>query len=603
MNGLRIVTEFCKKLPEKPGIYKMIGENNELLYIGKAKNLKKRVIYYIKPDIPTRLARMVFLTLRTEYIVTKTESEAFLLEASQIKLYQPKFNILLKDDKSFPFIKITINNEYPQILKYRGKKIKYDGIFGPFASSANVDSTINNLRKIFKLRSCTDSYFSQRKRPCLQYQIKKCSAPCVDKISKNDYRQNVKYAIDFLLGKNAYLQKEFASKMQNYSENMNYEKAAEVRDSIRALSYIQMNSSSVEKNVTDADVIGIISRNQTYCVTVFFYRNGNNYGFKAYFPQQAEDSNKEEVLSNFIGQFYQDRVPPNYIICNVDLEEKNSIEDALSRLHDTKTKFIKPSDDSKKELMNHVLKNAEESLNNFINEKIKSNQILKDVMEVFYLEQEPTRIEIYDNSHIMGKFAVGAMVVAGPDGFEKSEYRKYTIEINNSFGGDDYKMLEEVLKRRLKRFKEEPSKIPSLIIIDGGKGHLNVAAKVFAKIDFNINLAAMSKGEKRNAGGETFHLLNRESFTLSNRSNVMKYLQLLRDEAHNYAIKSHRQKRSKALFSSSIDIIPSIGAKRKKCLLNYFGSFESIKNATIEDLQKVDGISQKTAKKIFEYFR
>ncbi len=604
MNGQYVIKDFCNKLPEKPGIYKMIGDGDELLYIGKAKNLKNRVTYYTKPDLPTRLAKMVFFTIRTEYIITKTESEAFLLEASQIKLHQPRFNILLKDDKSFPFIRITINNDYPQILKYRGKKIKDEGLFGPFASSSDVDSTINNLRKIFKLRSCTDSYFEQRKRPCLQYQIKKCSAPCTGKISQAEYQQNVKYAVDFLSGKNSDLQKEFADKMQNYSKNMQYEKAAETRDNIRALSYVQINSSSISGNIIDADVIAITMRNDIYCVAVFFYRNGQNYGAKSYFPKQAEGSGAEEVLASFIGQFYQTRIPPDYIISNVNLEDKEAIEEALSNLHGAKTKFIKPTSGDKKELINHVLKNAEESLNNYINEKVKSHEILQDIMTVFDLEEEPTRIEIYDNSHIMGKFAVGAMVVVGRDGFEKSEYRKFTIETNNNdFGGDDYQMLREVLTRRVKRLKDDPSKTPSLIIIDGGKAHLNVAAKVFADMNFHVNFAAMSKGEKRNAGGETFHLIGKEPFTLSNRSNVMKYLQVLRDEAHNYAIKSHRQKRSKAISVSEIDAIPLVGPLRKKLLLNYFGSFESIKNATIEDLQKVDGISIVTAKKIYNYFR
>jgi len=604
MSGLNLIKEFCASLPEKPGIYKMIGDDGELLYIGKAKNLKKRVPYYTKSDLPLRLARMVFFTRKTEYVITKSEAEAFILEANQIRLHQPRFNILLKDDKSFPYIKITTDHQYPQIMKYRGKKLKDKSLYGPFASSPDVDKTLNILKKIFKLRSCSDSYFENRKRPCLLYQIKKCSGPCVDKISDEDYKASVKYAISFLEGKNADLQRELSKKMQVLSDNMEFEKAAEVRDSIKSLSYIQLKSGEDFDGFKDADVIAVLSKNETYCVVVFFYRAGQNYGTKTYFPSHAEGADEQEVLSSFVGQFYQTRGCPKLIISNVLLADHESISEALQQLHGVKPKFNKPSFGANKKILDHVMMNAKESFERHASEVAKKSEILSEVQVLFGLKEIPTRIEVYDNSHIMGKFAVGAMVVAGINGFEKNEYRKYTIETNtSSFGGDDYQMLREVLTRRIKRIKSEPSRLPSLMIIDGGKGHMNTVAKLFKELDAHIPFVCMSKGEKRNAGGESFHMPTREAFTLSNDQSVMKYLQVLRDEVHNYAIKSHRQKRSRAISTSLVDMIPSVGSKRKKLLLNYFGSFEAIKTANIDELTKVEGISKSTAQKIYDYFR
>lgn len=604
MEGLEVLKKFCASLPEKPGIYKMLSENGEYLYIGKAKNLKKRVIYYTKNDLPTRLHRMVFLTRKTEYIVTNSEAEAFLLEAVQIKQNKPRFNILLKDDKSFPYIRITMNNEFAQISKFRGKNSKDIKLFGPFASVSGVERTIGVIKKIFKIRTCSDSYFETRKRPCLQYQIGRCSAPCVSKISKEDYNDSVKNTIDFLMGRTNSLQTNLSKKMEEYSDSMEFEKAAQVRDNIKALTSIQKRTGVESSDIQDVDVITLVKKSNFACVSIFFYRSGQNYGAIPYFPKFTDDATDEEIILAFIGQFYQRRAAPPNIILNVDLTDSNPIEDALFKLHNNKTKFLPPKTRKYKEVMDYALINANEFIDNKITETSSSLRIFTEIKKYFNLSDIPTRIEVYDNSHIMGKFAVGAMVVASQDGLEKNEYRKFTIETNNSiYGGDDYQMMREVMTRRIKRFSSEPEKIPSLMIIDGGKGHMTTIEKIFKENNISLSFVCMSKGVKRNAGFETFHMPGREPFTIDNKDNVMKYLQVLRDEVHNFAITSHRAKRSKSISASTIDTIPSVGPKRKKALLNHFGSYDSIKNASLEELERVNGISKSTAKIIFEFIR
>jgi excinuclease ABC subunit C len=603
MKGIEVVKIFQQNLPEKSGIYKFISDEGNILYIGKAKNLKKRVSYYTKEDIPTRLARMVFLCAKAEYIITKTEAEAFLLEASQIKLHKPRFNILLKDDKSFPYIKITLSHQYPQILKFRGKKTKDDSLFGPFASSSDIERTLSVIKKIFKIRTCSDNYFESRKRPCLQYQIGRCSAPCVSRINDKDYFDDIKNTVNFLSGKASLLQKNLSEKMQKYSDDLNFEKAAEVRDSIKALTYIQTRGGTDPQDCEDIDIIVIKQKSGFSSVLVSMYRAGQNYGFIPYFPKQSEDASMLEVLSGFIGQFYQTRPSPANILTNIKLEDEDAISEALQNLHNSKTKFISPNTRKYKGILEHAILNLSEVLDKKISHSTKHHKILNEVKELLELESQPTRIEVYDNSHIMGKFAVGAMVVAGTDGFEKNEYRKYTIQSNHSdYGGDDYQMLKEVMIRRIKKLKENPEKTPSLIIIDGGKGHYSSVERIFAENNITIPFICMSKGEKRDAGGENFHYKNKPAFTLDNNTDIMKYFQILRDEVHNFAITSHRKKRSKAISTSLLDSVPQIGVTRKKSLLNYFGSVESIKNSTIEDLCKAPGISLSTAKTIFEYF-
>ena len=602
MKGADFIKDFCKNLPEKPGIYKMLDANGQILYIGKAKNLKKRVIYYTKPeDLITRLARMVFLVASAEYILTSSEAEAFLLEAREIKQHQPRFNILLKDDKSFPYIKINFTHEFPQIMKYRGKKLDGESYFGPFASSQDVDRTINIIKKVFKIRGCSDNYFASRKRPCLQYQIKRCSAPCVLKISKEDYKEQINNSVKFLKGQSSDLHKSLSAKMQEYSENLEYEKAAEVRGGIKALSYVQINA-SLTSSAEDVDVIAIETSNGFWCVEIFFYRAGQSFGSSAYFPIHSDGAEAREVLSTFIGQFYQIKMPAKNIVCNIELEFSDYIIEALFNLHKVKCKIIVPKSGAFKTLLAHAMLNCSESLKREASIRIKNTDTLESIARIFGIEEEIKRIEVYDNSHIMGKFAVGAMVVAGPEGFLKNEYRKFTIDSEIGVrGGDDYDMMKMVLRRRIKKFTTHPEKIPSLIILDGGKGHLSAALEVFREEGVCVTLVCMSKGEKRNGGCENFHMENREVFTLDNHSKEMKYLQILRDEVHNFAITSHRRKRTKAIYQSQIDAIDGVGPKRKKALLNYFGSFDAIKNASMEDLRKVEGISRAIAVKIRDY--
>ena len=603
MKGTSIIKEFCKNLPSKPGVYKLFDEEGKALYIGKAKNLKKRVVYYTKPEIPNRLKKMVFLVRSCSYILTTSEAEAFLLEASQIKQHKPKFNILLKDDKSFPYIKISTNSSFPQIFKYRGKTAKEDKIFGPFASVADVERTIGVITKIFKIRTCSDSYFSNRKRPCLQYQIKRCTAPCVGKISQDDYSESIQRCIKFLSGKTSSLQKELAKQMEEYADKMEFEKAAEIRDNIKSLSYIQQKSGVFHSDQNNCDVIIIVEKMGIYCISIFFYRNGQSYGSSSYFPKTLYTTPLDEVISSFIGQFYQSRPAPSEIITNIKPIDSKAIESGLKHLHQRKTKIISPNSEKVKEIINYCKINTEEEFEKKINEITKSKSIFEEIKDIFRLNDIPSRIEAFDNSHIMGKYAVGSMIVASIEGFEKNEYRKYTIHTNtNQFGGDDYQMLREVLNRRIKRFKTEPEKVPSLMIIDGGKSHMNEVKKLFDKFEINIPFVCMAKGEKRDAGNEIFHMPGTEPFTLDNNREVMKYLQILRDEVHNFVIKSHRGKRSKALSISMIDKIPNIGKKRKKALLNYFGSTEALKNASIDQISKTEGISRKIAEGIYSFF-
>jgi excinuclease ABC subunit C len=603
LTGKDFIKDYLKNMPECAGVYRMLDIEGKILYIGKAKNLKKRVISYTKLDLPTRLLRMVFLTHSMEIITTASEAEALLLEASLIKKFQPRFNILLRDDKSYPYIKLRTDHDFPQVVKYRGKKSSDGKLFGPFASSRDVDSTINEIQKVFKLRLCSDNYFMGRKRPCLQYQIKRCSGACVGKINADDYADTVKQIEAFLSGKTKILQEDLNKQMQIYSETMDYEKAAEVRDKIKALSYIQLKGAPAEFQIQDADVIAVVTENNEACVQVFIYRGGQSYGNKAFFPLHTEGSSAEEILSSFIGQFYQTRPAPSEVIISHDIEERETIESALSSLKGMKVRFITPKKGIKVKLIEHAIDNAKRAISARLKKMVGNIALLDKVQELFNLEKSPERIEVYDNSHIFGRFAVGAMIVATPAGFDKNEYRRFTIDNERRgkplTGGDDYAMLKEVLSRRFKRIKEGTAKGADLMIIDGGKGHLSVVKKTMEQYNMHIPFVCMSKGEDRNAGRETFHILNQEQFTLSKDDPVMKYLQILRDEAHNFAIKSHRIKRSKAISTSALDAISGIGPGRKKALLEFFGSVEAIKGATISEIMKVNKINKNIAENIY----
>lgn len=601
-NGKKLIQEYLTDAPDSPGVYQFRDAQRNILYIGKAKNIKKRLAQYTL-ELTHKNELMITLAHSIEFNVTESEAEALILEAQLIKKFKPKFNIALKNDHNFPYIKLRTDHPYPQLIKFRGKNLNDGKFFGPFISSMQVDKALQEIQNIFKLRSCSDAFFANRNRPCIQYQIKKCTAPCVGKISHEDYLQTVSEAKAFLLGKNTDLQNELAQKMHQFSAEMEFEKAAELRDKIRAISYVQLRSNK-SHGLIDADLIAITAQNDNYCVELFLYRNGTPCGNQAYFLENVAYNSIEEVLGDFLMQLYQNKTPPKQLLLSHELENNQLYLEALRSLHNTKTIITVPKCGRKFELIQNALKNAQLALQNHLKKSAQSTTNLELVQKLFNLKHIPNRIEVYDNSHIQGSFAVGAMIVAGVTGFDKKEYRLFNIKdtsIIPGFGGDDYAMLTEVLIRRLKRLKAEPYRRPDLMIIDGGKGHLSTTIKVMTEMGINIPFVCMSKGIERNSGKEQFHIQGRESFTLDRNEPVMKYLQILRDEAHNFVIKSHRNKRSRAITKSSLDHIPAIGAARKQALLNYFGSFAAIADASIKELQNVQGISKKLAKIIKEH--
>lgn len=596
--GRDLIKSKLENIPELPGVYMMYDIHNGLIYVGKAKNLKKRVANYLANDLITRTIKLISLVCHLECTVTNSEADALLLEAQLIKKYQPKFNILLKDDKSFPYIKLQMNHDFPILLKYRGRNLSDGKLFGPFSSVGQVNTTIAELQKIFKLRSCSDSYFSGRQRACLQYQIGRCSAPCVGKISKADYQELVDQLVAFLSGKTVELQSILAKTMDCLSAELKFEEAAKIRDRIRALSYTQLKSSPLPQ--INMDVIAIATDAGYCCIQVFTYRGGQFYGNKSVVINSVDGVDISEVFSSFVMQYYQTRAYPSEIVINIKLYDLDITEDALSKLHGSSVKIRAPKTSSEKLLIDNAYSNAQLVLTEFIKNSAKNVSMLQEIQQLFGLDPSKSisRIEVFDNSHIMGAFAVSGMVVATPSGFDKKEYRIFSI--TNSIG-DDYDILRQVLKRRFLRIQKESSdKTPDLIIIDGGKGHLSVASEIMNQFKLSIPFVCMSKGPERNAGLEYFHMISQQSFTIDKHKPVMKYLQILRDEAHNFAIKHHRLKRSKNIKVSSLDSIQGIGAKRKKALLSYFGSFDDILNASVEELLKAKGISRVVAEKIIE---
>ncbi|XVN40670.1 MAG: excinuclease ABC subunit UvrC [Rickettsia endosymbiont of Argas persicus] len=623
LTGSALIKSKLIDIPERSGVYRMSDVNKQIIYVGKAKNLKKRLTNYIKTDLDTKTLRMVADTCSLEYSITNSEVEALLLEAQLIKKFQPKFNILLKDDKSFPFIKLRLDHDFPQLLKYRGRALENGKFFGPFASATEVNTTLSELQKIFKLRSCTDNYFNSRTRPCLQYEIKRCYAPCVGKINKKDYAELVEQVKNFLQGRTRELQENLSKKMEELSEQMRFEEAAELRDRIKALSYVQLKA-GITDIVKDADIIAIVEKNGHYCIEVFLYRIGQACGNIPYFPTSTENSTKEEVLKHFLLQFYQKQQVPFEIIINHEIEDRENILEAIKKINNVnKLNLVVPASGGKLKLVQNAETNALFSLEQYLKKFAKNQELMLEVKELFNLAELPERIEVYDNSHIQGKFAVGVMIVAGKSGFDKKEYRVFNVnvchsrvggnleklsmdprfredDIRNIAKGDDYEMLRQVLTRRLVRLKQEPYRLPSLMIIDGGKGHLGIVKEVMDKLDMHIPFVCMSKGIDRNAGLEQFHMVGRETFTLDKNLPLMKYLQILRDEAHNFAIKNHRLGRSRAIKLSSLDEIEGIGETHKKALLHYFGSYKAVCDATIDELAKVNGISKSLAKMIFD---
>ena len=593
-SGLEKLKTYIKIAPENPGVYRMIDASDNVLYVGKAKNIKKRITSYSHLNkLPKRLQQMVAQIEKMEFIVVENEARALLVENELIKQFTPKYNILLKDDKTFPHLMINVEDEYPRLSKYRGIRKDKNKYFGPFASVAAVNAVVDILQKVFLLRSCRDAVFKNRQRPCLLYQIKRCSAPCVGKISVDDYKNLVKKAIDFLEGKNTDIQKELSAAMEDASSKLDFETAMVLRDRIRALSNIQSRQNVEYAGLKSADIIGIAEINNVYAIEIFFIRSGQNCGNSVYFPKQTEGADKKEVLEAFLSEFYTRYQPAKEIVL-VEEIDADFWQNALM------TKMVFPKSGNKLKLIKFAEQNAEDAIRRKIALEVSVKNNLNEFMRVFSLSKVPHRIEVYDNSHIQGSYAVGAMIVATPDGFDKKNYRTFNIKYTENTH-DDFAMMKEVLLRRFDKMTEDNR--PDVILIDGGRGQLNAVHEVLRDYDLNgINIIAISKGPDRNAGREFYHMKDKDSFELEYRSSLAFYLQNLRDEAHRFAIGTHRKKRSKSISRSVIDDVEGVGVKRKSDLLKYFGSVEDITEATLDDLQKVDGISKKTAEKIYSYF-
>ena len=605
--GLNVIKKEIKSIPVSPGIYKMIDENGEVLYVGKAKNLKKRVSSYSKLNNQSqRILNMISLVRKVELSITNTEAEALLLESNVIKANKPRFNILLKDDKSFPSILLTSNHDFPQIKKHRGRKSQKGYYFGPFSSAGSVNRSLDALQKGFLLRNCTDNVFKLTTKPCLQYQIKRCTAPCVGLVSREDYQIQVDQAKNFLNGDSDKIKEIFAEKMQEYSSNLDFENAAVWRNKIRALTSIQSFQSVNINEIGNVDIIAVYRKLNKTSINISFMRNGSNFGDHNFFLSHPLEVKIDEIMLEFLSQFYENKIPPKEIIVSHEPKDKSLLIEALSLLSNHQIRIHSPKKGIKKKLVNISMTNAKTSLNRKIsdNEKIFNN--LAELKKIFNLNKDIYRIEIYDNSHIQGKFAVGAMVVFNKDGFDKSSYRKYNLTINeNISGGNDFGMMQEVFSRRFKNFDNAKNNnpLPDLILVDGGRGHLNTVSEILTNFKLDkIKVCAISKGKERNAGEEKFHLLGQKSFTLEKNSSIMFFLQKLRDEAHRFAITSHRIRRKQSISYNPINEIDGIGKVRKMALLKYFGSAREVSRASIEDLKKVNGISNNAARKIYDYF-
>jgi excinuclease ABC subunit C len=609
-NGAALLAAQLATLPAGPGVYRMLNAKGDALYVGKARSLRKRVATYTQIDrLPNRLKRMVAETAALEIVTTQSEVEALLLESNLIKRLTPRYNVSLRDDKSFPYIFITGDHAAPQIMKHRGARNRPGDYYGPFASAGAVNATITALQRAFLLRSCSDNVYASRTRPCLQYQIKRCSGPCVGRIGSADYAGLVAQARDFLAGKSREVQDRLAAEMQAKSEALEFEAAARLRDRIRAHAHIQSHQAINVAGLQEADVIAAHQAGGHTCVQVFFFRSGSNYGNRAYFPSHDKDLPLDQVLAAFIGQFYDNKEPPRLILLSDRPAEFALLQEALTTKAGRSVRLEVPRRGAKRDLIAQALVNAREALARRLSENASQRRLLEGVAAAFGLEALPERIEVYDNSHISGRNAYGAMIVAGPDGFIKGAYRKFTI--NNPAGsepGDDYAMMREVLMRRFARaLKEDPERErgswPDLVLIDGGAGQLSTALEVFAELGItDVAIVGIAKGPDRDAGRERFFLPGRAPFTLEPKDPVLYFLQRLRDEAHRFAIGAHRARRSKQIARSPLDEIPGVGARRKRALLLHFGSARAVARAGVADLQAVEGISEAVAKKIHEHF-
>ncbi|HBN49336.1 MULTISPECIES: excinuclease ABC subunit UvrC [Thalassospira] len=606
--GVEAIKHALKTMPGSAGVYRMIDDKDRVLYVGKAKNLKKRVVAYTRlMQLPIRIARMVAQTVRMEIITTHTEAEALLLESNLIKKLKPRYNILLRDDKSFPYILITEDHDYPRIVKHRGARAKDGSCFGPFASAWAVNNTINHLQRAFLLRSCTDAVFSNRSRPCLLYQIKRCSAPCVDRVAKAEYDALVDICRDFLTGRSQKILKQLESDMLAASERMDFEQAAMYRDRIRALSQIRSHQDINLEGVEEADVIALHHEGGQSCVQVFFFRSGSNYGNRSYFPRHEQGAEIAEILSAFVGQFYADKPAPKQVLLSHEIEGQELVETALSINNNRKITLQVPKRGGRRKLVEHALTNAKDALGRRMAESASQRKLLEDLADKLELDGTPERIEVYDNSHIQGTNMVGGMIVAGPEGFMKSAYRKFNIK-GDIAPGDDFAMMREVLTRRFARAqKEDPDREngtwPDLCLIDGGLGQLGVAREVLEDLGIeDVMLVGVAKGVDRNAGKEVLHIPGKPPVRLDMQDPVLYFIQRLRDEAHRWAIGTHRAKRSKQIGKSVLDNVPGVGGARKKALLHHFGSARGVADAGLTDLEAVDGISAALARKIYDHF-
>lgn len=608
-SGHEVIQDYLRTLDGSPGVYRMLNAASEVLYVGKARNLKARVSNYARPSGHSgRIARMIHETASMMFLTTRTELEALLLEQNLIKQLKPRYNVLLRDDKSFPNILISAEHPYPQIKKHRGKKSEKGAYFGPFASAGAVNRTLNQLQKVFLLRNCSDSMFETRTRPCLQYQIKRCSAPCVGKITPDGYATLVDDAKRFLEGKSTSVQADLAKAMTEASEAMEFERAAALRDRIKSLTQVQQTQGINPQGIPEADVVALHLEHGQACVQVFFIRANQSWGNRDFYPKTGAGAEEPEIMEAFLTQFYDDKDPPRLILLSHPVDNPDLVTEALTARANRKVELAVPQRGEKAELVENATRNARESLARRMAESTTQNKLLTGLAEAFDLDSLPQRIEVYDNSHIQGTNAVGGMIVAGPEGFLKSQYRKFNIKSDAGANSDDFGMMKEVLTRRFERLlKEDPERKtdmwPDLLLIDGGAGQVSAVAGIMAELGVeDIPMVGVAKGIDRDAGKEEFHRPGMRPFALQRNDPVLYFIQRLRDEAHRWAIGAHRAKRAKAVSLTPLDDIPGIGATRKRALLQHFGSAKAVARAGVADLQAVDGISEAMAKTIADYF-
>ena len=608
--GVAAIKAVVKTLPARPGVYRMLDARGDVLYVGKARALRNRVTNYTQvAKLPKRLQRMVSQTRSMTIVTTRTEAEALLLEAQLIKRFRPPYNVLLRDDKSFPFILLREDHEFPRVQKHRGARRIKGQYYGPFASAGSVTRTLNALQKLFLLRSCSDSFFANRSRPCLLYQIKRCSAPCVGRIGDDEYGELVGEAKEFLSGRSTGVQARLSKQMAEAAEKQDYELAAVYRDRLRALTYIQGSQTVHAEGLGDADVFALACKAGTVSIQAFFIRGGQNWGHRAFFPAHTSDVPEPEVLASFLVQFYEDMPPPKRVLIDRELADRGLLEEALSKRAERKVAIEIPQRGARRKLIDQARRNAEEALDRRLAETTTQGKILRELADMFELADVPKRIEVYDNSHIMGTNATGAMIVAGPEGFRKNSYRKFNIKRPETQPGDDFAMMREVLERRFARLeKEDPDRQtgewPDLLLIDGGKGQLSAVCEVMEDVGVHdLPVVGVAKGPHHGREGrEIFHLPGGREITLPPNSALLFYIQRLRDEAHRFAIGTHRAKRAKSLTTSTLDEVPGIGPTRKRALLMHFGTARAVKGAALEDLEKAPGISRTMARQIHDYF-